>query len=290
DGNTAEAAGAADAMGTRTDGGHRLNGIWPSVPRGRGAGGWSVVRALVPSPDAPDAPPVPYRHVVRARQWRALPARAGDDGSGPGALVDAFVPSGLVAPVPPEGRPQEWPGDAALVGSASLSLGLAGAALELAKGSDAFGPAGRPGAEGPFLVEQQFSDVELAVLDAAHRLRTAVEDCVRAARADGDGTGTAAGAGGDGTTAGAGTAGRAPTGTGTRGGDRFAAARAGLADVMRSASSVAQLAVAFAYEFSIDSDEPAVREAMARLAAAAAPALLNSRFAGEFLELASARA
>jgi hypothetical protein len=138
-----------------------------------------------------------------------------------------------------------------LLGSTSLSLGIATASLERVKGSVGPRSAGYPD-DGYFVVEQQLSDMELATMDATRRLLVAVDEFDRASQA------------GDGVTA-----------------------RGHLAETMRSSASVAQLVVAFAYEFAIDSADTSVRDGMTCLATGAAPALQNSRYAGEFFELGS---
>jgi hypothetical protein len=241
--------GAEYAMAEKTDGGHRLNCVWRSVPQGARAGDWTVVRADVSSADTPDDPPVPYLHAVHAKQWRRRHGEKEGSRAPGAALVDEFVPAGLVSRL---GRPQRartWPSAAMLLGSTSLSLGIATASLERAKNSGSPDSAAVPD-DGYFVVEQQFSDLELAIMDATHRLRTAVEKFDRASR-EGDG-GTA---------------------------------RGHLARTMRSSASVAQLVVAFAYEFVIDSVDTPVRNSMTSLATGAAPALQNSRYVGDFLEL-----
>jgi hypothetical protein len=243
--------GTEYAMGSPVEGGHQLNGMWSSPRQNIRVGDWTVVRALVPSPDAPDEPPVPYFHAVHMKQWRSPHEVKEGDGAPHGALVDEFVPAGLVSPVTVRDRAERWSGDAMFVGGVSLSLGVAAAALELAKGSGSFDSAEGRARDDLFLLEQQFADVELAILDAS-RLRTAAEDYDRASRPD-----------------------------------ESDSRRKELAEVMRSAASITQIVTAFAYEFTLDSDGAAAREEMIPLISAAAPALQNSRFMGEFLELAA---
>jgi hypothetical protein len=236
-------------MGEKTEGGHRLNGVWQSVPQALGVGRWTVVRADVSSADTPDGPPVPYLHAVQAKRWRILREERDGVPAAQGALVDEFVPAGLVSHLEPPLRARGWPGDAMLLGSTSLSLGIATASLERAKGPSVLHSAGHP--DDYFLVEQQVSDIELAIMDATHRLRAAVEESDRASQGNGG------------------------------------IARRRLAEAMRSSASVAQLVVAFAYEFASDSADISVRDSMTRLTTGVAPALQNSRYAGDFLEVGS---
>jgi hypothetical protein len=185
---------------------------------------------------------VPCLHAVHAKQWDTTPHGL--------ALVDAFVPAGLTAPDEVTDRQSPWPGDALLVGSTSLSLGIAEAALERMRGAGDTPLGADVDCQELLVAEHQFAFAEHALTESARRLRAAVEAHAREPRT---------------------------------GGNR--ATRKTLAQAMGAAASAARLAVTFAYETSLDSPGTAARNAMEHLMAAAAPALQNARFAGEFLEL-----
>jgi hypothetical protein len=209
-------------------------------------GDWTVVRAHV-SP--PDAAPEPHLYAVHAKQWRRPRDEPTSAQRRRRVLTDAFVPAGLISHVPVTGRLQRWHADAVLVGSASLSLGIAAGALERVRGSGAFGPAAGPASAELAIGRQQCADLDLAVMNAWNRLGTAAGayECASASERDG--------------------------------------CLRSLAETMREAASVAQLVTASAYELCLGSDDVTARQDMTRFMAGIAPALQNGRLAGEFLDI-----
>lgn len=228
-------------------GGHEVSGVWRRGAQSMSAGDWTVVRAHVSRADEPSEP---FLYAVHSKQWkRPLDESAGADQQRQ-VLDNAFIAAGQISHVPVTGQLKRWPADAVLVGSTSLSLGIAAGALERMKAPGGFGSAEGRAPAALALQRQQCADLELATMHASNMLGTMVDAYERAATAS----------------------------------ERDSSLWR-LAEEMRSAASVAQLVTTSSYEFFLDSADATERQAMTRFISNVTPALQNGRLAGEFLKI-----
>jgi hypothetical protein len=237
--------GPGDVSGRRVAGGYRVDGAW-RVAAAACERAWLIVRACLRTREAPR--PEPYLMAVHRKQWQWTGGTGGDGGEREGLLVDAFVPEGLVTPAAARAVRASRRAEAALVGGVSLALGIAGAALERVTSDLAVGELDPREHAGSLLLEQQFMDFQLALIDVAQRLRLAAARCDRVPPGDDGGP-----------------------------------ARRELVQAMHDAAAVSRHVSTAAHEFAAQCGVRTVARSLERLMAGAVPALQHARFAGEFL-------